>query len=78
MTTQNPGRRPEQQADHGARRQAEHQHQQHHDPRGSGGKGSGLASQTPKGGTSQDGFGQSGGQGSPTQTEHNASPGSDD
>jgi hypothetical protein len=78
MSDQEPGRRPEQQPGESARRQPEQQNQQHHDPRGPGSQGAGVASQTPKGGTTQDGFGQSGGQGSPDQTEHNVRPGSVD
>jgi hypothetical protein len=65
MADQEPGRRPEQQSNDATQRQPQQQHQQHHDPRGEG-AGGGLASQTPKGGVSQDGFGQSGGQSTPS------------
>jgi hypothetical protein len=47
-------------------------------PQGSGaerGSAAGLASQSPKGGASQDQFGQSGDQGASTQSERNARPG---
>jgi hypothetical protein len=74
MTNQTP-RQPEQQQDAGHQRQPEQQQRQHHDPRGPAGAGAGLAGQTPKGGVSQDGFGQSGDQGAPDQTERNARPG---
>lgn len=47
----------------------------HHDPDRSSGAGAGLAGRTPKGGASQDSFGQSGGQDPASQTDHNARPG---
>jgi hypothetical protein len=79
MPNQDTGRRPEQQSGGATQRQPEQQNKQrHHDPRGHGGEGGGLAGQSPKGGASQDGFGQSGVQGTPAQTERNARPGADD
>jgi hypothetical protein len=76
MNSQEPGRRPEQQSDGGPQQQPQQQNQQkHHDPRGE--DAGNLARQTPTGGTAQDGFGQSGTQGTPDQTEHNARPGKD-
>ena len=63
-------RRPDQQAQPSQRRHPEQQHhKKHHDPRGH--SPGNLAAQTPKGGASQDPFGQSGEQGAPDQTEHN-------
>ena len=76
MNSNETGRQPEQQGQDASQSQPEQQHQQrHHDPRGREGGGSGLASQSPKGGASQDGFGQGGGEGAPDQSEHNARPG---
>lgn len=76
MAEQDMGLQPEQQSNPASQQQPQQQqHQKHHDPRGEG--GGNLASQTPKGGTAQDGFGQSGKQGTPDQTEHNARPGED-
>lgn len=75
MTNNQTPRSPEQQQDPASQRQPEQQQRQHHDPRGSGGAGAGLANQSPKGGVSQDGSGQTGDQGSPDQTERNAQPG---
>lgn len=74
MADQDAGRQPQQQSDSTAQQQPQQQqHQKHHDSRGEG--AGNLAGQTPKGGTAQDGFGQSGTQGTPDQTEHNARPG---
>jgi hypothetical protein len=65
----------DQQQDNGAQGQPAQKNKQHHDPRGHGGDGAGLAGQTPTGGASQDGFGQSGGHGTPDAIDHNARPG---
>jgi hypothetical protein len=70
MNDNQNARPPQQPAQDGPQRHPEQQHQQkHHDPRGH--DGGNLATQTPKGGVSQDGFGQSGDQGTPDQTDHN-------
>jgi|GEM_PF-5650750 len=76
MADQHAGRQPQQQSNlPGQQQHQQQQHQKHHDPRGEG--AGNLASQTPTGGTAQDGFGQSGTQGIPDQTKHNARPGED-
>lgn len=76
MNDKDTGRRPEQQGQDATQRQPQQQqHQRHHDPRGREGLGSGLASESPKGGVSQDSFGRGGDQVPSDQTDHNARPG---
>lgn len=56
-------------------RRADTDRKPHSDPGRSSGHGADAATRTPKGGASQDSFGQSGRQDPATQTDHNARPG---
>lgn len=72
MVDRDASREPNQELGTPARQRPQQQHQKRHEPSGEG--AANLANKTPKGGTAQDGFAQSGTQGTPNQTEHNARP----